>query len=374
MAGKPVPENFTKPTVVIPPIPEPPSPPRLSAIDGFEPEAFDDMHPFYLPKTGDQTMVAHLDKGCFHIVDGRYFGSFSNYIADPNFVGPNAPGLSGLSLSGGTGLATANTGGGGSSGGTLLSAPSQSGASVNANPNPKTKDVAASKESGKSKSPAKPKDGKASSKTKTSTAQAKNAPNKSNKTTNASASTTSPSKKKSNGPAATATASDLRKIIEDGGDEAEKLKTCIIRAGVYASRCGKHTRNFRAPDGKVYPDISKAFAIHSGIKSCEKCKNNKQGVSASPARGLVMTVGSILLSQFMFTSSFCCQSYHCRLRRKHKELDHDGSDSPAVLAPLFKVPMEDLVIRVIKQKPSGDDTGASAIQESSAGNLSTAST
>lgn len=303
------------------------------------------MYPFYLPKTGDQTMVAHLDKGCFHIVDGRYFGLYSNYIADPNFVGPNAPGLSGLSLSGGTGLATANTGGGGSSGGTLLSAPSQSGASVNANPNPKTKEVAATKESGKGKSPAKPKDVKTVSKPKAAPGQTKNVPIKSSKNATvatAATTTTSPPKKKSNGPAATASAADLRKIIEDGGDEAEKLKTCIIRAAVYASRCGKHTRNFRAPDGKVYPDISKAFALHAGLKPCERCKNNKQG------------------------------AYHCRLRRKHKELDHDGSDSPGVLAPLFKVPMEDLVIRVIKQKPSGSEA-VPDVKENSAGILSTAS-
>ncbi len=282
MAGKPVPENFTKPIVDIPPIPTPPTPPKLSSIDGFEPEAFEDLHPIYLPKTREQTMVAHLDKACFHIVDGRYFGLSSNYVADPNFVGPNAPGLSGLSISGGTGLATANTGGGGASGGTLLSAPSQSGASVNANPNAKTKDTTSTKERGKAKSPGKLKDGNAVDKAKPVSTPGKISSMKDTKPSTSSATATmSSSKKKSNGPAATASASDLRKIIEDGGDEAEKMKTCIIRAAVYASRCGKHTRNYRAPDGKVYPDISKAFAAHAGLKPCERCRNNKQGVSRS---------------------------------------------------------------------------------------------
>lgn len=198
---------------------------------------------------------------------------------DPNFVGPNAPGLGGLSLSGGTGLATANSGGGGSAGGTLLSAPNQSGASVNANAAPK-KDVKG-KESGKPKPGTKPNSAKGIKKPGAkfpSGATAKTNGGKGTKPSPASTGGT-PSKKKTNGPAATASSSDLRKIIEDGGEEAEKMRQCIIRAAVYASRCGKHTRNFRAPNGKVYPDISKAFAGYAGLKPCERCKNNKQGVS-----------------------------------------------------------------------------------------------
>jgi hypothetical protein len=37
------------------------------------------------------------------------------------------------------------------------------------------------------------------------------------------------------------------------------------------------------------------------------------------------------------------QAYHCRLRRKHKELDYDGGDSPAIIAPLFDAPMDSLL-------------------------------
>jgi hypothetical protein len=274
MAGKAVPEDYTKLSTIIPPIPEPPSPPRLSEIDGFDPEAFEDRYPIYLPKARDLSLVAHLDEACFHIVDGRYFGLSSNSIADPNFVGPNAPGLAGLSLSGGTGLATANTGGGGSAGCTLLSAPSQSGASANANAKPRAKDGTKGKDGGKGNAAGKSKGG----------AKAKSGPKSTTKSpgakgSSANSGTFPPKKSKANGPPVSASAGDLRKIMEEGGEPAEEMKTCIIRAAVYASRCGKHTRSFRAPSSKVYPDISKAFAAHGGVKPCERCKNNKQGVS-----------------------------------------------------------------------------------------------
>ena len=87
------------------------------------------------------------------------------------------------------------------------------------------------------------------------------------------------SKKNGNGPNPTASSSALRKLVEEGGEFAEKMKTCIIRAAVHASRSGQHGRSFKAPNGEVYPDISKAFAVHAGLKPCNRCKNNKQGVS-----------------------------------------------------------------------------------------------
>ena len=82
------------------------------------------------------------------------------------------------------------------------------------------------------------------------------------------------------GPQPTANASDLRKVMDEGGEMAVKMKQCIIRAAVHASRSGKHGQSFLAPDGNAYPDVSKAFAAHAGLKPCARCKNNKQGVSA----------------------------------------------------------------------------------------------
>jgi hypothetical protein len=87
------------------------------------------------------------------------------------------------------------------------------------------------------------------------------------------------SRKKKKGPTPTATSSSLRKIMEDGGEEAELMKTCIIRAAVYASRAGTHGQSFVGCNGETYPDISKAFAAHAGLKPCNRCKTNKQGVS-----------------------------------------------------------------------------------------------
>ncbi|CAJ1946447.1 unnamed protein product [Cylindrotheca closterium] len=103
-------ETKKKPATVVPPIPRPPSPPHLSDLATVETREFNDTaHPIYLPKSKE--LLAHLDKDCFHISEGRYFGLSSNVIADPHFVGPVAPGLNGLNLTASNGLATAPAGG-----------------------------------------------------------------------------------------------------------------------------------------------------------------------------------------------------------------------------------------------------------------------
>lgn len=103
-------QEIQKPTTVIPPIPRPPSPPHLSELTMLDKTEFNDAaHPIYLPKSKE--LVAHLDKDCFHISEGRYFGLSCNRIADPHFVGPVAPGLNGLNLTASNGLATAQAGG-----------------------------------------------------------------------------------------------------------------------------------------------------------------------------------------------------------------------------------------------------------------------
>jgi len=103
-------ETRKKPTTVVPPIPRPTSPPHLSDLTMANKSEYNDAaHPIYLPKTKE--LVAHLDKDCFHISEGRYFGLSSNRIADPHFVGPVAPGLNGLNLTASNGLATAPAGG-----------------------------------------------------------------------------------------------------------------------------------------------------------------------------------------------------------------------------------------------------------------------
>eukprot|EP00536_Pseudo-nitzschia_multiseries_P012787 jgi/Psemu1/33159/gm1.33159_g len=127
-------ESSTDPVPPIPPSPLIPEPKELQGIVHIE-ERFgsrsqqEQSHPLYLP--GNQRLVDHLDKRCFHVMSGRYFGLESNAIADPYFVGPSAPGIGGLNLSATTGLATASTGGGaGSLGGPLLMTPGLASASV----------------------------------------------------------------------------------------------------------------------------------------------------------------------------------------------------------------------------------------------------
>ena len=77
----------------------------------------------------------------------------------------------------------------------------------------------------------------------------------------------------------TKTASDLRKIMEDksDADRVAAFRESILRAAVEASRTGQ-TVFAGAPNGEIYPDIGKVFATYSGLKPCQRCKSNKQGV------------------------------------------------------------------------------------------------
>ncbi|KAI2490448.1 hypothetical protein MHU86_24135 [Fragilaria crotonensis] len=113
-------------------------------------------------------------------------------------------------------------------------------------------------------------------------------------------------------------AAELKRIMEAETAETEAMRVCIIRAGVYASRAGRHGQSFLGPDGNTYQDVSKTFASYAGVKPCSRCKNNKQG------------------------------AYHCRLRRKHKDLDYDGGNSPSILAPLFNEALESLILKPSK--------------------------
>jgi hypothetical protein len=219
----------------VPPIPRPPSPPQLEHLPALNKDQFDDsQHPLYPPKA--KQLVAHLDKDCFHITEGRYFGLTCNSIADPHFVGPSAPGISGLNSTSGNGLATAHSGGGPNTGGPSIQPTPINGTS---NKSSITKKVSNS----------------------------------------SSSSTVSKKKKKKTGLAPTASSSALRKLMEEGGEEADRMKTCVIRAAVHASRSRRHLQAFQAPNGEIYPEVHKAFAAHAGLKPCIRCMGNKQGVS-----------------------------------------------------------------------------------------------
>lgn len=317
--------------IVIPRIPEPPDPPRLSEMHGMDKDLYEqDQHPLYPPKNN---FVDHLDKNAFHISEGRYFGLTCNSVADPHFVGANCPGIGGLNVSASTGLATANSGGGAGLGGPLLVVPAHAVLSLET----KASTAASMKKPSASMTTKEtPKVSKSlvptGFKTTPGVNKAQSLPKKGDLNfghkVNAGVKSTSNtssvalSKKKGNGPAVTAPASELRKVMEDGGEQAEKVRGIIIRGAVHAARAGKHDgRSFRASNFKVYADVARAFALYGGIKPCIRCKNNKQG------------------------------SYHCRLRRKHKEADYDGGDSWIKLAPYFVMPMAELVIKPTNPKP-----------------------
>lgn len=114
--------------VSIPDIPKPPTPPQLLESDGDDIGTVDhdkDATAMRVSKRKVE-LLKHLDPDCFvPDMNGRYFGLFSNGIADPNFVGPTSTGIRGTTFGGGTGLATSYVGGGrGASG--LVSGPSRS--------------------------------------------------------------------------------------------------------------------------------------------------------------------------------------------------------------------------------------------------------
>lgn len=122
----PPPERF----IAVPDIPDPPSPPSVLEIDKdssvVDEKGEDVIKKICIPRV-DPKLIRHLDPACFlPNGEGRYFGLLSNYIADPQFVGPTATGIRGVTSGGGTGLATSYVGGGRGAAG-LVSGPLRGG-------------------------------------------------------------------------------------------------------------------------------------------------------------------------------------------------------------------------------------------------------
>ncbi len=229
----------------IPPIPIPPSPPRLSECtmddSDYQKLLNEDAHPLYIPK-GRERCVAHLDEKCFHITNGRYFGLASNLIADPNFVGPNAPGIAGVSASAGAGLATSTSG---TTATTLTASSFQNMTDEKVEVQRKSLD----------------------------TSTKKNGPQKASDGTTGARSVS--------GSKSMSSENEVKKGKEAGEGVTDSTRTEIIKAAVHAARTNQHGQAFHAPNGQRFPDVSKAFALYAGIKPCERCKNNKQGVRSS---------------------------------------------------------------------------------------------
>jgi hypothetical protein len=309
--GNSKPSLMTKNPVVIPPIPEPPEPPRLqdfprskdcdedSHMSSLSPSPYyyldsigseSSKHPIYPPKD-KEAFVSHLDPHCFHISEGRYFGLISNIIADPNFIGANAPGIAGVTNVGGSsGLATATTSTttniSGLSGGGMTMILSSSFHCAAAVPPSSLKQADGTKEGGNTSE----KDSIAVD-CKNAVTLEENKADRMGTNANLQAGT----RKKSHAVPASSglsgratpgnSTSDLsnNKVVADeespSTTKTQTLRDWIIRAAVYASRTGHHGRSFTAPNGKTFSEIGKVFASLSGIKPCERCKNNKQGVS-----------------------------------------------------------------------------------------------
>lgn len=250
------------PLIDLPPIPTPPSLPeylkkeqQLSSME---------INPLLAMPQSKRSRLAHLDPESF-LIGGRYYGLLTNNIADPQFVGPNAPGISGLShINNKVQIQSATT----------SSALVSSSKPKNVNEHVTTA---------------------IKSQVSLATPKSEHVPIKK-----------SQSKVKSNSYA------HLKQIIGKGGEEAESMRMSIIKAGVFASRNAIDGGTFIGANGETFQGLSKAFSNYSNCKPCARCKGNKQG------------------------------AYHCRLKRKHDDLDYDGGNSYSILAPLFESPLEDL--------------------------------
>lgn len=324
--------------VTIPPIPQPPDPPTihdLSIPTGISKGDFGDSvvqrfhfisphadsgalisanetcktHPYYLPKS-HENLVEHLDPNCFHITDGRYFGLETNLIADPNFVGPNAPGLSSSTNTGG--LATATTA-------TTTSTSGLTGGGM-------TMILSASYHSAAAVAHASVKDEiSTTTSIKVQPSETEEAPVQSNSPT---VKLIEPSVSASSIPtvemaedeacamsgkiATTRTLSDLRTIME--GDDLgliEAFRECIVRSIVHTHRSHKSVNiPFHGPNNETYPDIGKAFAWYGGIKPCDRCKSNKQGVRTSAfSVSLILQLAIKLTIIVSFCDRYCIAVY-----------------------------------------------------------------
>jgi hypothetical protein len=243
-------------------------------------------HPIYLPKSNNH-FVEHLDPNCFHSTDGRYFGLRTNMIADPNFIGPNTPGLTGVTSTGGLATATTSTttSTSGLTGGGMTMILSASfhcaAATVPTNLKDDTSNVVllpnkvqplnTEEEAMKLKSP-----NDKSCATPASALPASSPVDASPFKTE----TEIPTLEADNKAARKRAFSELRQIME--GSDAELIETFrvfIVRAIVHTFRTHAPLNTaFRGPNNECYPDIGKAFASYGGIKPCDRCKSNKQGV------------------------------------------------------------------------------------------------
>ena len=297
--------------MAIPPIPVSPSPP-----------SWDDAASAGIHRSSPETLkryatdLAHLDPATYLSTvptpRARYVGLSSNSISDANFVGPAASGIAGIGLGLGSGLSTAYSGAsGGQGGGGLHSSSYYEGlkrfadhmgySDVN-KASPSKKKSSSPKNNSTSPSGSAGKDKKKEGKIKLPKITLKMPQ--------------LPPKLKGDG----ISSSELKGMFETGGPDTEEMRVTIIKATVYAARVGKAAGDkFVGSDDKVYSGVGKAFSNFAGIKPCERCRKSKQG------------------------------ALMCRVRRKHRDEDYDGSNSYAVLQQYFKADLTTLI-----RKPPAD--------------------
>ena len=217
-----------------------------------------------------QHLIAHLDPALFYPTC-RYYGLISNSIADPQYVGPNAPGLTGSGSAGGSnsaftnnnGLATAqlsshNSGGGGGSSSVFSSFQhnySANSSNINSGSLGAGSGAASTKEKGSSMTDST--SGRNNDRTGGNNSNGLRIGNSGNSKKSSSLSKTSSSssdKKTINNIVITGSNSDLKKAFEVGGEFAENMRKSLILAAIHACETSSEGP-WIAFNGETYPDV-----------------------------------------------------------------------------------------------------------------------
>ena len=122
------------------------------------------------------------------------------------------------------------------------------------------------------------------------------------------------------------TQSELNKIMKQKNKLSSKMKQAIIYSAVLARKKNTHLTEsgFLGANGRMYPDLRKAFGQHVDMKQCSLCKQRVQG------------------------------HWYCRITHSHLDKpDYDGGNSAGSLAELFRCGVNELEERLWNLQSTG---------------------
>ncbi|KAL7533642.1 LOW QUALITY PROTEIN: hypothetical protein ACHAXR_005360, partial [Thalassiosira sp. AJA248-18] len=122
------------------------------------------------------------------------------------------------------------------------------------------------------------------------------------------------------------TQSELNKLMKQNNKLSEKIRWSILYGAVLARKKGilESDSGFLGANGRMYPDLRKAFGKHVDVKQCSLCKSRVQG------------------------------HWFCRITHGHLDKpDYDGGNSAECLIELFRCSVEELEEKLWALLPGG---------------------